>query len=159
MADYDDEKLANEEETAKMNEEYEAQDAKKARNEILKGLPVYLTDEAAKAAESCGKAAQGCLFLLDYATTPDEKKLLRFAADRTDALCAALGRKTFRKEERFGASGVKKALEKTFLFSNDAAMKLCALAEASGGDARLKDAAMSAVVATQALFAVCLLQI
>lgn len=160
MAEYDDYRLANDDEVNKMNSEYTEKNAEKGRKAARAGLPVYLTDEAHRAAESCFSAAQGCVYLLDYATTPEERKLLKYAADSMNGLCSALGggRKISSKEP-FGTHGVKRTLEKTFVLCNDAAIRLCRIADSSGGDAFLCSAARTALCATQSALAVYLMQI
>lgn len=160
MAEYDDFGMASDEQTEAMNREYAEVNAKKARKEASGRLPVYLTDEAHRAAESCYCAAQGCIYLLDYATSADEKKLLGYAADAMNGLCSALGGgRKISSAERFGASGVRRALRGTFLLCNEAAMKICLLAEASGEDSFFDKAARTALCAAQSVMTVYLLQI
>ena len=91
MAGYDDDRIASDKEAEAMNDEYAAINAAKGRRRAEGILPVYLTDEAHRAAECCFAAAEGCVYLLDYATTPDEKRLLRYAADEMKGLSSALG--------------------------------------------------------------------
>lgn len=160
MAEYDDYKIADGKAVDAMNAEHARINAEKGRKAALSGLPVYLTDDAHRAAESCFNAAQGCVYLLDYATTPDEKKLLKYAADSMNGLCTLLGGgRKLSSAEQFGASGVRRALGKTMLLCNDAAIRLCALSESSGGDIKIAGAARAALCATQSVMAVYMLQI
>lgn len=160
MADYDDYRIASDEEAEAMNGEYARKNAEKGRKSARSELPVYLTDEAHRAAESCYHAAQGCVYLLDYATTADERKLLKYAADEMNGICSALGGgRKISTGEQFGASGVKRALGRTMLLCNEAAMRLCSLSDSSGGNLFLQGAARTALCATQSVIAVYIMQI
>ncbi len=159
MAGYDDEAIVNDDQAEAMNTEYAGMNAAKGRKQAGV-LPVYLTDEARRAAESCHAAAQGCVYLLDYATTPDEKRLLRYAADEMNGLSAAFGGGgRLSSSEQFGAVGVKRALAKTALLCNEAAAKINALASAAGEDASLCVKANSAAVAAEGVMLVYIMQI
>lgn len=159
MADYDDYRIADEEEAAAMNAEFSARRSEKDREEVVSGLPVYLTDEARKAARLCGDAAKGCEYLLDYATDDDERKLLGYAASAMRGLCAYLGGDGSPSGERFGSSGVKRSLARTLVLCDRAAITICDLCDSSGRDAGLEGAARTAVCAAQSVMAVYLLQI
>lgn len=160
MAEYDDYRLTGDEECAKINEELGKTKTSEERADARMALPVYLTDDAHRAAQSCFSAAQGCVFLLDYATTAEEKKLLRYAADALNGLYSALGGgRKISGAEQFGSSGVRRALKKTFLLCNDASMKICMLAESSGGDALLSGFARTAMCVSQSVLAVYVMQI
>lgn len=159
MADYDDYRIASDEQAAAMNAEFSAEEGEKGRKEALKGLPVYLTDEARKTAKLCAKAAKGCEYLLDYATADDERKLLGYAASAMSGLCSFLGGDGSAEGEGFGTSGVRRSLVGTFLLCNRAAVKLCNLADSSGGDESLGSAARTALCAAQSVMAVYLMQI
>lgn len=160
MAEYDDDRIVSDKEAEAMNGEYAAINAEKGRKRAEGVLPVYLTDEAHRAAESCYAAAQGCVYLLDYATTPDEKKLLRFAADEMNGLAAALGGgRKISSAEQFGAVGVRRALGRTALLCNEAARKINSLAKASGEDVYFYLKANAATVAAESVMLVYLMQI
>lgn len=158
MTDYDDYRIANDDQAAAMNAEFSAAE-EKGRNQALKGLPVYLTDEATKAAALCAKAAKGCEYLLDYATNDDERKLLGYAASAMSGLSAFLGRDDGYDGDGFGSTGVKRSLAKTFLLCNGAAVRLCGLADSSGGAENIDSAARTALCAAQCVMAVYLMQI
>lgn len=160
MADYDDYRMAGEKETRQMNEEYGRLGLKEAEKKEPDKLPVYLTDEARRAAELCFQAAAGCEYLLDYATTPEEKRLLGYAAVAMKGLCEQFGGKTeFRDRERFAATGVKRALSKTFLLCNRAATKLNDISESSGASENISSAVLTALCSAQSVMAVYLMQI
>lgn len=160
MAEYDDYRIASDGEAAAMNREYAQKKGNNARSCAGTELPVYLTDQAHRAAESCFNAAQGCVYLLDYATTADERKLLKYAADEMNGICSSLGGgRKISGGESFGASGVKRALGKTVILCNDAAIRLCSLAESSGGNLFLAGAARTALCAAQSVTSVFLMQI
>lgn len=160
MADYDDYRLTGDEECAKINSEFAKKNASEGRKEARSGLPVYLTDDAHRAAQSCFSAAQGCVYLLDYATTEEEKKLLRYAADAMNGLYSSLGGgRKISGGEQFGLSGVRRALQKTFLLCNDASMRICMLADSSGGDALLSGFARTALCASQSVLSVYMMQL
>ena len=90
----------------------------------------------------------------------EEKKLLRYAADALNGLYSALGGgRKISGTEQFGSSGVRRALKKTFLLCNDASMKICMLAESSGGDALLSGFARTAMCVSQSVLAVYVMQL
>lgn len=159
MADYDDYRIVSDGQAAAMNAEYGAAEREKSRKETLKGLPVYLTDEARKASVLCAKAAKGCEYLLDYATDDDERQLLGYAASAMSGLCTFLGGDVSADSEGFGSSGVKRSLARTFIFCNRAAVRLCDLADSSGGEENVAAAARTALCAAQSVMAVYLMQI
>lgn len=160
MAGYDDDRIASDKEAEAMNDEYAVINAAKGRRRAEGILPVYLTDEAHRAAECCFAAAEGCVYLLDYATTPDEKRLLRYAADEMKGLSSALGGgRKISSSEQFGTVGVKRALCKTALLCNEAAIKINALARAAGEDVYFYLKANAATVATESVALVYLMQI
>lgn len=159
MAEYDDNAIVSDEQAEAMKAEYAEINAEKGRKQAGV-LPVYLTDEARRAAESCRAAADGCVYLLDYATTPDEKRLLRYAADEMNGLAAALsGGRKLSSSDKFGAVGVKRALATTALLCNQAAARINALARAAGEDVSFCLKANSATVAADCVMLVYLMQI
>lgn len=159
MADYDDYRIVSDGQAAAMNAEYSAKEETKGRREALKGLPVYLTDEARKVATLCAQASKGCEYLLDYATDDDERRLLGYAASAMSGLCTYLGGGGSVQGESFGASGVKRSLAKTFLLCNRAAVMLCGIADSSGGEENVEHAARTAICAAQCVMAIYLMQI
>ena len=100
------------------------------------------------------------MYLLDYATTPDEKRLLRYAADEMKGLSSALGGgRKISSSEHFGTVGVKRALCKTALLCNEAAIKINALARAAGEDVYFYLKANAATVAAESVALVYIMQI
>lgn len=153
MSEYDDYRIADDEQAEKINAELVGAKGEERAAAKAGVFPVYLTDEVARAAESCRNAASGCVYLLDYATAADEKRLLGYAADVMDGIAVSLGNgKTDR--EKFGAYGVRQALRKTYLAACDAAMRLCSLADASNDPAVAVHArnALSASIGTMAVY-------
>ena len=156
MADYDDYRIADDDQIRAMNAGYVCKGEKTAQID----LPVYLTDEARKAARLCSDAAHGCEYLLDYARTSPEKRLLGYAAGTMKGISSLMGGGEGKESaEKFGALGVRRAMVRTFLLCNEAAITICGIAEASAGEKNVLSAARAALCSAQSVMALYLMQI